>query len=561
MNYLKRNAYALLFALVATALLAVAIVIGATLKTDNTRLGFTGVRDYNSGWSMLADGNETELDEVKRPGGNDNKGAYVITRVLDEEIIEDAAILLESKNEIVRAYVDGELIYEYGVDNSQFYFGELGAINNLIDLPSDADGRRLTIEFIPTSEGRTGYTDYNVRLGCRNDLIITLIGDSLFILLVCAIMAIGAILMIGTWLVGIIKGTELSAAPLFFGIFVLLATVWTFSDSLLWQFFTTNKAWSYLIFNFSFILMPIPFLLFCAETFNRYRKQYLSLAAVFMGYAVLRTALYFAGIVNFEFALSVLHLMEGFMIIYTLTVCFKERKHDFNTYFFVALIVLAITNIASLFVFYIKDSLNNLRCGYSTGFYIGIILFAIIYIVGLYRRNQAMINQAMKAEFYEQSAFTDRLTKLANRAAFEQTMDEIDKNRKNYGSICVIVTDLNNLKLTNDTYGHYIGDELIVSYCKALRNAFAGIGDVFRTGGDEAAVVIVDKTRKEIGSYIRNELANEVKVHNNSSDIKLDFALGLCFKDDVDELNAREIYRTADEEMYKDKKQNRNKTD
>lgn len=87
----------------------------------------------------------------------------------------------------------------------------------------------------------------------------------------------------------------------------------------------------------------------------------------------------------------------------------------------------------------------------------------------------------------ERLAHVDSLTGLANRAAFTAALDGLSCEEAE--SWALLMLDLDNLKVTNDSLGHPVGDQLI--HAAALRAAEAAQPDrVFRTGGDEFAVLV-----------------------------------------------------------------------
>jgi diguanylate cyclase (GGDEF)-like protein len=91
----------------------------------------------------------------------------------------------------------------------------------------------------------------------------------------------------------------------------------------------------------------------------------------------------------------------------------------------------------------------------------------------------------------EARAVTDELTGLGNRARFNAALsEEIEHYRRYDAGFSIIILDVNDLKLANDTYGHNVGDQLIIAVGKALFNGKRDADVVCRTGGDEFAVVL-----------------------------------------------------------------------
>lgn len=83
-------------------------------------------------------------------------------------------------------------------------------------------------------------------------------------------------------------------------------------------------------------------------------------------------------------------------------------------------------------------------------------------------------------------AETDNLTGLGNRSRFNETINEVAKRGPDWA---LMLIDLDNLKMVNDTFGHGAGDDLIRTTAHRL-NELAAPGMTFRLGGDEFAVIV-----------------------------------------------------------------------
>jgi diguanylate cyclase (GGDEF)-like protein len=88
---------------------------------------------------------------------------------------------------------------------------------------------------------------------------------------------------------------------------------------------------------------------------------------------------------------------------------------------------------------------------------------------------------------YERRANTDALTGLANRAAFNTALSELDCTNPGSWALCLL--DLDNLKVVNDTFGHQAGDMLLKQVADRLTIA-AFPERAFRIGGDEFAILV-----------------------------------------------------------------------
>lgn len=86
------------------------------------------------------------------------------------------------------------------------------------------------------------------------------------------------------------------------------------------------------------------------------------------------------------------------------------------------------------------------------------------------------------------SSTHDILTGLYNRAFFDEELDRLAHSRM--FPLCIVMADVNGLKIVNDTQGHAAGDLLIRLAAKIIKTAFRAEDLVFRIGGDEFAVLL-----------------------------------------------------------------------
>jgi len=102
--------------------------------------------------------------------------------------------------------------------------------------------------------------------------------------------------------------------------------------------------------------------------------------------------------------------------------------------------------------------------------------------------------QKQKEEQFHHSAMYDPLTGLANRLLLlDQLRVCFDRvHRKKDYRFAVLFLDLDYFKRVNDTYGHRIGDDLLVACAKRLHSKIRGADTVARLGGDEFAVLLTD---------------------------------------------------------------------
>lgn len=141
----------------------------------------------------------------------------------------------------------------------------------------------------------------------------------------------------------------------------------------------------------------------------------------------------------------------------------------------------------------------------------------------LSRDTRALRERIRELEACYDMAYRDALTKAGNRAALDRDMQRMAQHR--VGWISCWMMDLNNLKETNDTYGHAAGDRLLVGLSKTARDVLGSYGSIYRIGGDEFLVLLPeaegdDRFRRE------SALHDAIETYNRKRAIPISVAVG-----------------------------------
>jgi diguanylate cyclase (GGDEF)-like protein/PAS domain S-box-containing protein len=156
----------------------------------------------------------------------------------------------------------------------------------------------------------------------------------------------------------------------------------------------------------------------------------------------------------------------------------------------------------------------------------------------------------------------DPLTGLLNRRRFELDVERQLEHAKRYRRPgAVIVLDVDRFKQINDTYGHSVGDRLIVSVADALRARLRASDAIARLGGDEFAVLLPEIDCAGVEAVAR-ELVRAVAAHTTCVDgrvlPRVTISVGVAtFAPDVG-LDREAIVVAADTAMYRAKEAGRN---
>ena len=116
------------------------------------------------------------------------------------------------------------------------------------------------------------------------------------------------------------------------------------------------------------------------------------------------------------------------------------------------------------------------------------------------------------------------------------------------------------MKYVNDTYGHGVGDSLIKAMADNISTVFCDAKGVYRTGGDEFIVIVVNKSREDIQIKLE-ELEAKGKEKIIIDNIRLDYAIGMARYDANKHNHLGDMVKEADNNMYKNKRNIKTKGD
>ena len=145
-------------------------------------------------------------------------------------------------------------------------------------------------------------------------------------------------------------------------------------------------------------------------------------------------------------------------------------------------------------------------------------------------------------------SYHDHLTGLYNRRFYEEALKRLDT--KENLPLSIIMGDVNGLKLINDSFGHIIGDELLIKVANVIKNGCREGDIVARLGGDEFVMIFprtqaeeTEKIIKRIKSILLNEKINAVNIS---------VSFGYQTKN-ILEKNIQEVLKETEDNMYKNK--------
>lgn len=160
----------------------------------------------------------------------------------------------------------------------------------------------------------------------------------------------------------------------------------------------------------------------------------------------------------------------------------------------------------------------------------------------------------------EQMAHYDVLTNLPNRTLLAERLDSAltqCKTNKNYAA--VVMLDLDGFKNINDSFGHSVGDELLITLAHRLKNKLNAGDTVSRFGGDEFVAVLTNlKQAQDFVPIVKSMLeAASTPVKYGENELKVSASIGVTVYPN-DDTDAEQLIRHADQAMYLAKQKGKN---
>lgn len=145
-------------------------------------------------------------------------------------------------------------------------------------------------------------------------------------------------------------------------------------------------------------------------------------------------------------------------------------------------------------------------------------------------------------------SYHDQLTQLKNRRYYDEIVKEI--NTEDNLPLCMIMADVNGLKVTNDAFGHRVGDRVLKEVAKSLRENCRSGDHAIRMGGDEF-IVLLPKTEYHEAQIIRSRITKAIESKREVG-IGISISMGIAVKNTVGE-KFEDVFRTAEDDMYRHK--------
>lgn len=172
------------------------------------------------------------------------------------------------------------------------------------------------------------------------------------------------------------------------------------------------------------------------------------------------------------------------------------------------------------------------------------------------------LNNALIHDRIEQLAILDPLTKVHNRRyGMERLKEEFSRSVRSKEAVGVLMFDLDHFKNVNDTYGHIVGDQVLISFSSLVKKHLRKEDTLIRYGGEEFLAVLPGASiegLKIAGEKIRRVIEESFVSYNNQ-EIKVTVSIGGCSFPESDITDIEQFVNHADNNLYEAKDTGRNK--
>ena len=170
--------------------------------------------------------------------------------------------------------------------------------------------------------------------------------------------------------------------------------------------------------------------------------------------------------------------------------------------------------------------------------------------------------QKRQQEKLQHIAHFDALTGLPNRVLVADRLQQAMMRAKRTGhALALAFIDLDGFKDINDTYGHNVGDELLITIAERMRNTLREEDTVGRLGGDEFVAILIDQDSHDICATFIERILDAIAepITINEALMQVSGSIGVSFFPQDIEVEAEQLLRQADQAMYQAKISGKNR--
>lgn len=535
------------------AIISFAILI-AIVRSETCEIAPSGRGEYIvlKDWQMLNHATE-ESGAVRLPVTLDFEGDqsdYTITTKIPPVTNTSANTFRFYSNYMdIDVFLDGELLYFHHV-RDHASFGASGNEFHSIDLPLSEEERTLSVHVRCQLGDSTNYFLRPSRLGSKTGMYVDDILSCLPYLMLCILLiSIAVLAFILKMTVKNLFGS--SSYILYFSLFAIFFSFYTFLETELALFVIKNSRFVYMAKFMLLCILQIPLMeTIILHLLPKYRQAASQIVYLSIANFAIQTFLHFTGNIDFSAMLPATHIITALSFIPMAYFLIRTGIEAYS--YLMALLPMYAGFIADALLIHIgRPSYHN-----NLWFTLSLSVYIVFEISRLLRMYVKKFHRLVESNTLEVLAYSDLLTGLGNRNAYEEHLKKLNEKTPSTELGC-IVSDITDLKSINDTHGHGSGDIALVEISEAIRYQIPANASCYRTGGDEF-IIIIDSIDEHALARLALRIKADVAERAKIRELPLMLAMGYGTYHPSDE-NAPDFIRRIDTLMYTDKRAQKQK--
>ena len=515
------------------------------------------LEDFSGFWHTNDD-KEVSLLDIGKIADKNEKGELELNvyHIIPAYMVSDTVINFRSKNIKFQVIIGNDIVYSFMPETQPVLLKGNGSCFHRIHLSREAAGEEVCFKIFPTYNDKGSLID-NIYLGRTWDYFGMVLDENFFGFQFSIMTA-----LIGLLLILISFGFKMSRGHnernRVLGILTLSVGTWAASETLLPQLLFGHSSQLNEINHLLLIFMPYFFISYIYQDLEHSEDIFLRISfGITVAELLLITGLTITGIQDSHEAIYIVHVCFGIITVLALTAVYKnisyckKNKIKYNILTKIlslgVFVICAIWDIGSYYLNYAgRNSGSIMRLGILVG-----VLVLVVDSTG------KLFDGVKKAELTDKIAevtYTDVLTGLGNRTAFENKEKEIQKMLETgeINEILVCQFDINDLRKVNGNYGHAYGDRHIIKCAEIINEAFGKSGSAFRVGGDEFTVFLLGDGTEYVYEKGILRLQKLEREYNRTPDllVPLHIAYGHAVYDKEEFETLEKAEMEADKRMY-----------
>lgn len=514
------------------------------------------VLDLNGSWNVVI--NDTSYENVSLDSFRFKplqKGSTITleTTLPDDWDYIQPALSIHICHSILEMYIDDECVYTYGYE--RYEAGKtVGSGIELINFSNDYKGKQLKLKFTATENNSFSKLG-KIYISEWNDSFRYILSENRLALF------LGAFLVVFGITVSIITSFAIFYSKkytniLWLAAFSIFMGFWSLCYHNIIVIFSMPLYAKSLLEYMCLLIIPIPILGYMYSYVRKSKQKkvlpaYITLFVTQIIVSASIIILHTTDTVHCAALLPIpliLFVVDAIFFTYILV----KPEYEFSknkVIYIIAYAVILSSLLYDLAIYVLKRYVGLNFKGISGVSSLGILIFIAILILDLYHELTTKMMAEHERNLLIKRAYTDELTQINNRYFCSEYMEHLQND--NISNYSIIAFDLNNLKITNDTFGHIQGDILITAAAEVISEAFSSSGIVGRMGGDEFIAVLTTSNMEKI-HRLTEKFTHLIADKNSANpDLNLSISYGIATCNEINDNQIEKVYQLADERMYK----------